>query len=62
MRAMVNQPTAPIARNEQILAAAEDHREKYDEKNQRQAAQDLDQAHHQVIGPSADITRDRPIA
>src|SRR5580658_892517 len=47
---------------QEILAAAEDHGEKYDEKNQRQAAEDLDEAHHQMIGPSADISRNRSIA
>ncbi len=62
IRAMVSQPTAPMDRNSRVLAAAEDDGQKYDEKDQRQAAQDLDDAHHQMVGAAADVAGDRAIA
>ncbi len=47
---------------QQRFAAAEDDGQEYDEKNQRQSAQDFNDPHHHMVGAPADIARDGAVA
>src|ERR1700733_4307533 len=47
---------------QEILAAAENDGQKYDEEYQRQTAQDFDDSHHELIRAPADVAGDRAVA
>ena len=59
---MVSQPTAAELVNEQqIRTSPEHHRQKDDEKDQRQPAQNFDEAHHGLVDAPARVARNRAV-